>query len=77
MAINFLLGSGHTAELTVHSDQGWHYKMQPYRTMLAQTLAISPIGIHSYSHAENLFRSSRHSKADEVSSPRDTLFRWG
>ena len=24
----------HTDELTVHSDQGWHYKMQPYRTML-------------------------------------------
>ncbi|CDW92574.1 IS150 conserved protein InsB [Thiomonas sp. CB2] len=22
------------AELIVHSDQGWHYKMQPYRTML-------------------------------------------
>lgn len=22
-------------ELIVHSDQGWHYKMQPYRTMLA------------------------------------------
>jgi putative transposase len=28
--------SEHTAELTVHSDQGWHYKMQPYRTMLAR-----------------------------------------
>jgi len=27
--------AGHTGELTVHSDQGWHYKMQPYRTMLA------------------------------------------
>ncbi len=26
----------HTAELLVHSDQGWHYKMQPYRAMLAQ-----------------------------------------
>lgn len=25
-----------TAELIVHSDQGWHYKMQPYRTMLAR-----------------------------------------
>ena len=25
-----------TAELIVHSDQGWHYKMQPYRVMLAQ-----------------------------------------
>ena len=25
-----------TAELIVHSDQGWHYKMQPYREMLAQ-----------------------------------------
>ena len=24
------------AELTVHSDQGWHYKMRPYRTMLAR-----------------------------------------
>ena len=24
------------AELTVHSDQGWQYKMQPYRTMLAR-----------------------------------------
>jgi len=24
-----------TSELTVHSDQGWHYKMQPYRAMLA------------------------------------------
>ena len=22
--------------LTVHSDQGWHYKMQPYRAMLAR-----------------------------------------
>ena len=22
--------------LTVHSDQGWHYKMQPYRALLAQ-----------------------------------------
>ena len=26
----------HTGELTVHSDQGWHYKIQPYRTMLAR-----------------------------------------
>ncbi len=25
-----------TGELTVHSDQGWHYKMQPYRMMLAR-----------------------------------------
>ncbi len=25
-----------TAQLIVHSDQGWHYKMQPYRWMLAQ-----------------------------------------
>ena len=25
-----------TAELIVHSDQSWHYKMQPYREMLAQ-----------------------------------------
>jgi putative transposase len=25
-----------TSELTVHSDQGWHYKMQPYRAMLAR-----------------------------------------
>ena len=25
----------HIGELTVHSDQGWHYKMQPYRAMLA------------------------------------------
>ena len=24
------------AQLIVHSDQGWHYKMQPYRSMLAQ-----------------------------------------
>ena len=24
-----------TTGLTVHSDQGWHYKMQPYRAMLA------------------------------------------
>ena len=24
-----------TADLIVHSDQGWHYKMQPYRAMLA------------------------------------------
>ena len=24
-----------TSGLTVHSDQGWHYKMQPYRAMLA------------------------------------------
>lgn len=23
-------------ELIVHSDQGWHYKMQPYRAMLAR-----------------------------------------
>ena len=28
--------AGHTGELTVHSDQGWHYKMQPYRTMIAR-----------------------------------------
>jgi transposase InsO family protein len=28
--------AGHINELTVHSDQGWHYKMQPYRTMLAR-----------------------------------------
>ena len=28
--------SGHICERTVHSDQGWHYKMQPYRTMLAR-----------------------------------------
>lgn len=26
----------HTGELTVHSDQGWHYKMRPYRAMLAR-----------------------------------------
>jgi transposase InsO family protein len=26
-----------TAGLVVHSDQGWHYKMQPYRSMLAQS----------------------------------------
>lgn len=25
-----------TGELTVHSDQGWHYKMRPYRAMLAR-----------------------------------------
>ena len=25
-----------TAGLIIHSDQGWHYKMQPYRAMLAQ-----------------------------------------
>ena len=25
-----------TAGLIVHSDQGWHYKMQPYRAMLAR-----------------------------------------
>ena len=25
-----------TSKLIVHSDQGWHYKMQPYRAMLAQ-----------------------------------------
>lgn len=25
-----------TAGLVVHSDQGWHYKMQPYRAMLAR-----------------------------------------
>lgn len=25
-----------TNKLTVHSDQGWHYKMQPYRAMLAR-----------------------------------------
>ena len=24
-----------TSDLIVHSDQGWHYKMQPYRAMLA------------------------------------------
>lgn len=24
------------AELVVHSDQGWHYKMRPYRAMLAR-----------------------------------------
>ena len=27
--------SAYIAELTVHSDQGWHYKMKPYRTLLA------------------------------------------
>lgn len=27
--------SKNTTGLTVHSDQGWHYKMQPYRAMLA------------------------------------------
>lgn len=26
----------HTGDLTVHTDQCWHYKMQPYRTMLAR-----------------------------------------
>jgi transposase InsO family protein len=25
-----------TTGLTVHSDQGWHYKMQPYRSLLAR-----------------------------------------
>ena len=25
-----------TTGLTVHSDQGWHYKMQPYRSMLVR-----------------------------------------
>lgn len=25
-----------TTELVVHSDQGWHYKMKPYRAMLAR-----------------------------------------
>lgn len=24
------------SRLTVHSDQGWHYKMKPYRAMLAR-----------------------------------------
>ena len=28
--------SGGTSKLIVHSDQGWHYKMQPYRAMLTQ-----------------------------------------
>lgn len=27
--------TGCASELIVHSDQGWHYKMQPYRAMLA------------------------------------------
>ena len=27
--------SKNTTRLTVHTDQGWHYKMQPYRAMLA------------------------------------------
>lgn len=31
-----LLQTSCAANLTVHSDQGWHYKMQPYRAMLAQ-----------------------------------------
>ena len=31
-----LSGTACTAQLIVHSDQGWHYKMQPYRAMLAQ-----------------------------------------
>ena len=26
----------HSGDLTVHSDQGWHYKMQPYRMMIAR-----------------------------------------
>ena len=30
-----LARSKHLTGLTVHSDQGWHYKMQPYRAMLA------------------------------------------
>ncbi|QWT47046.1 IS3 family transposase [Azospira inquinata] len=28
---------GSASELIVHSDQGWHYKMQPYRAMLARS----------------------------------------
>lgn len=30
-----LARSKYATDLTVHSDQGWHYKMQPYRAMLA------------------------------------------
>jgi len=30
-----LARSAYASELIVHSDQGWHYKMQPYRAMLA------------------------------------------
>ena len=26
----------YASELIVHSDQGWHYKMRPYRAMLKQ-----------------------------------------
>jgi putative transposase len=26
----------HPADLIVHSDQGWHYKMQPYRALLSR-----------------------------------------
>ena len=32
--------AGDTGQLTVHSDQDWHYKMQPYRTMLARCVVI-------------------------------------
>ena len=38
---------GDTSGLPVHSDQGWHYKMQPYRAMLAHrgvTQSMSRIG---------------------------------
>ena len=31
-----LAQSACTGELIVHSDQGWHHKMQPYRAMLVQ-----------------------------------------
>lgn len=28
--------AGQTGKLTVHSDQGWHYRMRPYRAMFAR-----------------------------------------
>jgi putative transposase len=42
--------AGHTRELTVHLDQGWHYKMQPYRAMLARCGVTQ-----SMSHKGNYF----------------------
>lgn len=48
-----------TAELIVHSDQGWHYKMQPYRAMLAQR------GVkQSMSRKGNCFVSTRRTHID-------------
>lgn len=66
------------AELIVHSDQGWHYKMQPYRAMLARCgvkqsmsrkgncLDTLEAGVHDYVHYYNHERIKRRSNAGAI-----------